>query len=174
MRPGQDPTTCFQEAGFLRDELERMGECVTEQSLKSFLIQKMAEEDKDALFASYREAKFDLGYTENTMRNLYLDNFSRRNATEGSIAGDGIPMAAQTTPGLGVNTCANCKEIGHYSYSCPSSFNNSGGSSDETDGNNNNLQTSDRGDGNGSNTTREIWRRRETKVALAAQLNHSQ
>ena len=83
MRPGQDPTTCFQEAGFLRDELERMGECVTEQSLKSFLIQEMAEEDKDALFASYREAKFDLGYTENTMRNLYLDNFSRRNATEG-------------------------------------------------------------------------------------------
>lgn len=44
MRPGQYPGTYFQEAGFLRNALERMGEHVTDRRLKTILIQGITED----------------------------------------------------------------------------------------------------------------------------------
>lgn len=38
MRPGQDPTTYYQNAGVLRDEPKSMGELVTERRFKITLI----------------------------------------------------------------------------------------------------------------------------------------
>lgn len=149
IRLGQDPTTYFQEAGFLRDELECMGEPVTERRFKSILIQGMTEEFKDVRFATYRDTAFDLAQIEKTMRNVYLDNLSRRKATAGRIAGRGIAMAAHSTPGLSDTTCYDCKGIGHYSYDCPSPL-NSGGDSNENGDNHDNHQTGRRKGGQGS------------------------
>lgn len=101
--PGQEPTTYRDPASCMI--LDRMGESVSSQRrFKDIIIPGIIEEPKVERCATYRDTTFDVAQIGETMRNLYLDNVSRRKVTEGMIAGRGIVMVADPARGLSDTT----------------------------------------------------------------------
>ncbi|CAN0299657.1 unnamed protein product, partial [Scytosiphon promiscuus] len=97
MKTGQDPDEYFLRAYLLRGQVENMGEPITDRNFKDIMVQGLTDDYKDIKLIMYRDPSFNLEQIQSTMRHLYLDNLSRRNANDGKIAGRGAAMMAETT-----------------------------------------------------------------------------
>ncbi len=118
MKPGQDPDEYFLRASLLRDQVENMGEPITDRKFKDIMVQGLTEEYKDIKLMMYRDPLFTIEQIQSTMRHLYLDNLSRRNTKESRIAGRGAAMIAEPTPDPDQVVCHHCNKPGHYQKGC--------------------------------------------------------
>ena len=58
--PGQDPDEYFLRASLLRDQVENMGEPITDINFRDIMVQGMTDDDKDMKLMMYRDPLVNL------------------------------------------------------------------------------------------------------------------
>lgn len=108
MGPGENPDDYFNQKHLLRAQLEKMGENTSDRRFKDICVQGFSDEYKDIRMMVFRDPSFDVLQMQSTMRNIFLDEQSRK-GLKGRIAGRGFAMTAATSEVI----CNSCNEPGY-------------------------------------------------------------
>ena len=114
MNPGENPDDYFNQKHLLRVQLDKMGETVSDRRFKDICVQGFSDEYNDVRLMVFRDPTFTVLEMQSTMRNIFLDEQSRK-GTKGRIAGRGFAMAAVASHMV----CHGCNEPGHIRRFCP-------------------------------------------------------
>lgn len=114
MTPGENRDDYFNHKHLLRAQLERMGEPVSDRRFKDICIRGFSDEYNDVKLMVFRDPIFTATQMQSTMRNIFLDEQSRK-GTKGRIAGRGFAMATAATDLI----CRGCNKPGHIKRNCP-------------------------------------------------------
>ena len=114
MTPGQDPDKTYLRAFLFLDGVENMGEPITNRTFKDIMVQGMTDDYKVIKLMMYRDPSFNIDQIQSSMRHLYLDNLSRRNAIDNKITGRGAATMAEPKPDRDQVVYHYCNKPGHY------------------------------------------------------------
>ncbi|CAB1101181.1 unnamed protein product [Ectocarpus sp. CCAP 1310/34] len=114
MEPVENPDDFFNEIHRLRSHLAKIGETISGRRFKDICVQGFSEDYKDIKMMVFRDPSFDEQQMQSTMRNIFLDEQSRK-GWKGRIAGRGFAMATTASNII----CHSCYEPGHIRRNCP-------------------------------------------------------
>ena len=88
MNPGENPDDYFNQKHLLRTQLDKMGEPISDRRFKHICVQGFSDEYKDVKLMVFRDPTFNVLDMQSTMRNIFLDEQSRK-GWKGRIVGRG-------------------------------------------------------------------------------------
>ncbi|CAM9496159.1 unnamed protein product [Laminaria digitata] len=94
------------------------GRTQSDRTFKDIMAQALTDDHKDVKLMTYRDLSFNLEQIQSTMRYLYLDNLSRRNANDSKNAGHGAAMMAEPTSRPRPSGLPLLQQAGHYQRGC--------------------------------------------------------
>ena len=121
MVDGQDPDIFFTQLGELVQDLEVLGEHVSEERLADIVLQGMTSDYELVRFNAHKDPDYGLDEIQFTMRNMFVNEISRGQLKSRS-QGQGQAMSLTTAANHGTSKqvrCFGCKELGHLKRDCP-------------------------------------------------------
>ena len=89
MKLEENPNNHFMEKTVARDELEKIGEPISDRRFKDICEQKFSAEYRDIKMI-YQDPTIDIDQMQSAMRHLYLDDLYNSSGAKGKIIGRGM------------------------------------------------------------------------------------
>ena len=97
-----------------------MQENILDERFQDIILQGLTDDYDYIRDTHHRDRTFGLEEMKNTMKNMYVDNLSRRDNNRSRIGGRGVAMGTRNLSDI---QCHGCKEYGHYRRLCPKNKN---------------------------------------------------
>ncbi|CAN0018277.1 unnamed protein product, partial [Sphacelaria rigidula] len=111
MSPGQDPDTFLSKVYQLRDELDNVGEAISEERLADIMIEGLTSEYDLIKYNAERDPDLSIQSIETTMRNMYANRVARRYTSGKSHGRDSSLLKFR-------GNCYTCGKPGHQARDC--------------------------------------------------------
>ncbi|CAN0074651.1 unnamed protein product, partial [Sphacelaria rigidula] len=123
MSPGQDPDTFLIKVYQLRDELDNVGEVISEEGLTDIVIEGLASEYDLIKYSAERDPDLSIQSIGTTRRNMYANCMARRFTSGKSHDRDSSLLVASLSKSLNQpqtfrGNCYTCGRPGHQARVC--------------------------------------------------------
>ncbi|CAM9592631.1 unnamed protein product, partial [Sphacelaria rigidula] len=132
MSPGQDPDTSLSKVYQLRDELDNVGEAISEERLTGIVIDGLTSEYDLIKYNAERDPDISVQSIETITRNMYANRMARKYTSGKSHGRDSSLLVISLSKSLNQSqkfrgNCYTCGKPGHQARDCRSQLQSKNG-----------------------------------------------